>query len=170
MNILLRPIQLLMEQLTRLGLWVGLLPLRLLLAWEFWESGLEKLRGTNWFADIQERFPFPFNLVPADISWQLATWSELLGAVMLALGLGTRFAALSLSILTVVAIASVHWPSEWHTLAELGRGYAISDAGHGNYKLPLIYLVMFIPLLLTGPGKASVDTLIATYFRKKSAP
>lgn len=142
------------------GQWIGLLPLRLLLAWEFWESGLEKLHGENWFAEIQGRFPFPLNLVPTDISWQMATWSELIGAVLLVFGLGTRFAALSLSILTVVAIASVHWPSDWHTLSELAQGYAISDEGHGNFKLPLLYLVMFVPLLLQGPGKLSLDALI----------
>lgn len=164
---LLKPCRFALEQITQFGQWIGLLPLRLLLAWEFWESGLEKLHGSNWFLDIQDRFPFPFNLVPADISWQLATWSELLGAVMLVLGLGTRFTAISLGVLTVVAIASVHWPAEWHSLAELARGYSISDEGHGNYKLPLMYLVMFIPLLLQGPGRLSVDTLIATHLRKK---
>ena len=35
--------------------------LRLILAWEFGESGFEKLHGTNWFADLA--FPFPFNLL-----------------------------------------------------------------------------------------------------------
>ena len=40
------------------------LALRLILAWEFWESGLTKLNGENWFAEIpwadwQKGFPFP---------------------------------------------------------------------------------------------------------------
>jgi putative oxidoreductase len=26
--------------------------LRLIMAWEFWESGLEKYSGENWFTDI----------------------------------------------------------------------------------------------------------------------
>jgi putative oxidoreductase len=43
-----------------------------------------------------------------------------------------------------VAIASVH----------AGHGYTISE---GGWKLPLIYLVMFLPLILSGPGKLSVD-------------
>jgi putative oxidoreductase len=42
------------------------------------------------------------------------------------------------------------------------QGYVITDKGHGNYKRPLIYLVMFVPLLLSGPGKASLDHLIAS--------
>lgn len=33
--------------------WGADLPLRLFLAWEFFESGLEKFNGSNWFGDIQ---------------------------------------------------------------------------------------------------------------------
>jgi putative oxidoreductase len=138
------------------------LALRLLLAWEFGESGYAKLTGQNWFAELA--FPFPFNLVPPEISWQIATWFELLGAVALVLGLATRFFSVSLMILTVVAIASVHWPEHWSTLSELLRGYRILDEegdGFGNYKLPLIYLVMFLPLLFGGAGKLSLDHYIA---------
>lgn len=134
--------------LNRMGDCLPQLGLRLLLAYEFWESGIEKLRGENWFADIQGQFPFPFNLIPTDISWQIATWSELVGPIALVLGLGTRFASASLIILTLVAWASVH----------AGHGYNVCDNG---FKLPLIYLVMFLPLLFSGPGKLSLDHLIA---------
>lgn len=150
------------------GEYIGPLLLRVLLAVEFGTAGLEKLHGSNWFVDIQQQFPFPFNVVPADISWALATTFELVGAVALVLGIGVRFFALSLMILTIVAIAAVHWPSEWHTLGELAQGYAISDAGYGNYKLPLIYLVMFVPLILQGPGRASVDALIYRWFQRRA--
>jgi putative oxidoreductase len=64
-------------------------------------------------------------------------------------------------VLTVVAIAAVHWPADWSSLGELARGYAITDRGHGNYKLPLIFTAMLLPLILTGPGKFSLDALIA---------
>lgn len=50
----------------RVGNWSADLPLRLFLAWEFFESGLEKFNGNNWFADLQGSFPFPFNLLPAE--------------------------------------------------------------------------------------------------------
>lgn len=134
--------------LSQAGSYLGLLGLRLLLAWEFWESGVEKFNGENWFADIYSAFPFPFNLVPVDLSWFLSTWFELIGAVALVVGLGTRFFSLSLIILTLVAWASVH----------AGNGYNVCDNG---YKLPLMYLVMFVPLLLSGPGKLSLDHWIA---------
>jgi putative oxidoreductase len=121
---------------------------------------LEKFRGENWFAEVQGRFPFPFNLVPTDISWQMATWFELVGGVALVIGLGTRFFGVSLFVLTVVAIASVHWPAGWSTLGELLQGYALTDRGHGNYKLPVIFLAMLLPLILSGPGKLALDTLV----------
>ena len=136
--------------LNRAGEWLSPLGLRLLLAYEFWQAGFEKLHGDNWFADIQDQFPFPFNLVPVDISWQLSTWTELIGPVALVLGLGTRFASVSLIILTIVAWVSVH----------AGNGYNVSDNG---FKLPLIYLIMFVPLLLSGPGKLSLDHWIARW-------
>jgi putative oxidoreductase len=143
--------------LDLIGLWLGLLTLRVVLGWEYFESGLEKFRGENWFMDIQDRFPFPFSIVPPEISWQMATWFELLGGVALAIGLATRFFSASLIVLTVVAILSVHWPAEWSTWSELLRGYTLSDQGFGNYKLAAIFIAMLVPLLLCGPGRLSID-------------
>lgn len=143
-----------------IGLWIGLLSLRILLGWDYFESGLEKFHGTNWFMEIQDKFPFPFNIVPPEISWQMATWFELIGGIALAVGLATRFFSLSLIILTVVAIASVHWPETWSTFGELAKGYVFSDEGYGNFKLPVIFIGMLIPLLLSGPGRFSLDHLI----------
>jgi putative oxidoreductase len=150
------------DRLDGLGEWLAPLGLRLVLAWEFWEAGREKFSGSNWFMDIQGNFPFPFNLVPANLSWQMATWTEMLGALALLLGFGTRIAAFSLFVLTIVATAAVHWPDDWMMFSELLEGYAITDKGHGNYKLPLLYLVMLVPLVLRGAGRLSVDALLAS--------
>ena len=138
----------------QVGAWIGLLGIRLLLAWEFGVAGLEKLRGENWFADIQGDFPFPFSAVPVDISWFLASWTELLGAAALVVGLGTRFWAVGLLVLDIVAWAAVH----------AGNGYNVCDNG---YKLPLMYLTMLVPLLLSGPGKASLDHWIRQVLLKQ---
>ena len=153
------------SSLGKAAAWLAPLGLRLILAWEFWESGVEKLRGENWFADIAERFPWPFSVVPPEISWQMATWFEIVGALALLVGLGTRFFSLSLFVLTIVAIASVHWPESWNTLAELAQGYALTDKGFGNYKLPLIFLVMLWPLMLNGAGRLSLDAWLGRRFR-----
>lgn len=142
--------------LDGIGAWLPNLAIRLLLAHEFWVAGINKLKGENWFMDIQDRFPFPFNMVPTEISWQLATWTELVGPALLVLGLGTRFASVALVILTVVAWVSVH----------AGNGYNVCDNG---YQLPLMYLVLFVPLLFQGAGKLSLDHWIRKFTAMKGS-
>ncbi len=149
------------ERLAGVGAWLAPLGLRVILAWEFFEAGREKLNGENWFTEIQTSFPFPFNIVSPELSWTLATWSELTLSLALLVGLGTRFAAFGLFVLTVVATSAVHWPETWMGISQLLEGYAIRDMGQGNYKLPVIFLAMLLPLFLLGPGKLSLDALIA---------
>jgi len=152
------------SRLRASGDFVWPLALRLILAWEFYEAGISKLQGTNWFADIpwadwQKGFPFPFDQIPVDLNWSLATLSELGFAAMLVLGLFTRFAAISLVVITAVATAAVHWPAEWDSLAKLWSGYVITPDGAGNYKIPLLFVVMLLPLVFHGGGRLSLDRL-----------
>jgi len=151
-----------LDKLDLGGAWLALLPIRLLMAWEFGRAGLMKLNGTNWFANVQDNFPFPFNVVPVEISWFLATWAEILGAIGLLLGLFTRFWAFSLIVLSIVAIAGVHWPDQWSSLAELWKGYSISDKGFGNYRIPLLFIAMLFPLMFAGAGKLSLDHVLSS--------
>ena len=151
--------------LESIGTWFPQLVLRLILAWEFGEAGIAKYNGENWFANIT--FPFPFNLVSPEFSWAIATYFEIVGAVALLIGFATRFFSISLIILTVVAILSVHWPESWSTLAELWKGYAITDKGFGNYKLPLLLLIMLLPLLFNGAGRLSLDHLLGRFCKTK---
>ena len=144
--------------------------LRLIMGWEFWESGWEKYNGENWFADIQEKFPFPFSKIPADISWAMATYFEIGGAVLLIFGLFTRFAAYSLLVLTFVATAAVHWPDMIAMWSDLAKGYAITDMGHGNFKLPLLFVVMLLPIIFQGPGKISLDYLLCRGLKADPMP
>ncbi|MDH0290489.1 DoxX family protein [Pseudomonas sp. GD04087] len=159
----LNPLKTAFDQLDRLAAWGWDIPLRLFLAWEFFESGLEKWHGDNWFEQIHASFPFPFNHFSAGFDWQVSMWAELIAPVLLLLGLATRFASTSLIVVTLVAIAAVHWPAQWSSLAELAQGYSITDHGFGNYKLPLIYLVALLPLLLKGAGALSVDGLVRRF-------
>lgn len=146
------------------GDYVALLPLRLLMAYEFGKAGLTKFNGSNWFARFQDDFLFPFNYVPVEISWFMATWAEILGGICLFFGLFTRFWAFSLVIVSIVAISAVHWPDDWNSLAELWKGYAITDKGFGNYRLPLLFIAMLIPLIFRGAGKVSLDHILAKRF------
>ncbi len=139
--------------------------LRLILAYEFWEAGIMKFDGENWFSHIN--FPLPFSLLSNDMLWSISTWIEIIGAIALVIGLGTRFFSLSLIILTLVAINTVHWSTEWNTLSELWQGYTITNKGYGNFKLPLLYIIMFMPLLFGGAGRWSLDYALSKYCKKE---
>ena len=155
------------DTLDPAGHWFALLPIRLLMAWEYGRAGLTKYNGNNWFANVQDNFPFPFNIIPVEISWFLATWAEILGGVFLLLGLFTRFWAFSLIILTIVATAGVHWPDQWDSLAELWKGYTITDKGFGNYRVPLLFMAMLFPLVFAGGGKLSLDHVLFSKLSKR---
>ena len=161
------------ELVTRLNAAGTFLPqifLRLILFWEFWEAGKMKYdtiqeggeslsQTVNWFAGLS--FPFPFDQISASANYHISMVAEILFALLILFGLFTRFAAIALIVLTVVATAAVHWPESYSSLGELWKGYAISNNGFGNYKLPLLYIIMLLPLLFSGAGKFSLDNLIA---------
>ncbi len=152
-------------RLRAIGDWLWPTALRVILFWEFWEAGVKKYRGENWFdnipwADWQKGFPFPFDQLGTSLNWTLATWGELVFSVALLFGLCTRFAAFSLIVITAVATAAVHWPLEYTDLTELWRGYVITADGAGNYKLPLLFVIMLLPLVFHGGGKFSLDHLL----------
>jgi putative oxidoreductase len=153
--------QALTERLHGVGEWLSPLGLRLLLAWEFWASGLAKHRGPDGFADVHAGVPFPFYLAPASLGWSLATWLEIVGAAALLLGLGTRLFAFSLLVLTMAATAPVQWPAQWSSPGGLAMGYGIDDPGHGGVELPLLFAAMLLPLVFRGAGKLSLDALVA---------
>lgn len=103
-----------------------------------------KLFGSD---EIQFGDPFGVGAVP---SLALAVFAEVICALLLALGLLTRWSLIPLIITMLVAIFTVH----------------ISD-GFGGMEKALLYGVGFIALLLTGPGKFSVDALLRKSSIKK---
>jgi len=155
--------------LDPLGDWVALLPIRLLMAYEFAKAGLGKLGASDalygdvpkWFAGSADGFPFPISLLSVEFNWFMVTWVEILGGFALLFGLFTRFWAFSLLVVSLVAIFGVHWPDNWDSLAELWKGYAITDKGFGNFRVPLLFVAMLFPLIFLGPGKASIDSILA---------
>ncbi len=106
-------------------------------------------------------------MIPVEISWQMSMWTEILGAFGLVIGLFTRFWALGLIIVSVVAIFGVHWPAEWNSLGELWESYRVSRReGLGNFRIPLLFVVMLFPLVFKGAGKLSVDHVLAKHFNR----
>lgn len=154
------------------GEWLAMLFLRFLLFWEFWESGVSKLTGQNWFGDIQDQFPFPFNIINPDISWFVATWAEIIGAIAILFGIFTRFMSAQLVIVTAVAIIGFHFPRHefnWESANGIldTIGVAMSGYDGNEYKLGFLFIAGLIVLAFKGPGKISVDALINRSIHKQ---
>jgi uncharacterized membrane protein YphA (DoxX/SURF4 family) len=125
------------------------LAIRLYLAPVFWMAGTKKFASfdntVEWFGnpDWGLGLPFPTLMV------LLAATAETLGAILLLLGLFTRWISIPLMITMVVAAVTVHWHNGWLAIAEgadslfatertigaierLDRAKAILQE-HGNY-------------------------------------
>lgn len=120
--------------------------LRLYVSWQFLKSGALKLQDweTTRFL-FEEEYKVPL-LSPAAAA-VLGTAGELVFPVLLVIGLLSRYAALGLSAVNVVAVVAYA-----HVL--LGEGF---EAAVGQHHL---WGVMLITLLVFGPGRWSLDRLI----------
>jgi uncharacterized membrane protein YphA (DoxX/SURF4 family) len=95
------------------------LGLRLYLAPIMWMAGSTKLANFSdtaaWFGNSEWGLGLPFPYVMA----ALATGTELLGAILLLVGLATRWISLPLAITMLVAAFTVHWPYGWQAIADV---------------------------------------------------
>ncbi|MEM1188780.1 MAG: DoxX family protein [Pseudomonadota bacterium] len=169
---------------ARLALLDGLAPLalRIYLFFPLWMAGTQKIRGMEntieWFGNSEWGLglPFPSLLAP------LAAYTEAIGAVLLLVGLATRWISIPLIIVMLVATFAVHWPQGWAAIADssapevaqrLGRAREILQE-FGNYdwlteqgsfvvlnngiEFAVTYLIMLLALLFTGGGRfVSID-------------
>lgn len=103
----------------------------------FYGHGLGKLMRL--FSEGPIEFGDPIGLGPVT-SLALTAFAEGICSILVALGLFTRWATVPLIIAMFVAAFVVHWGDPF-----------------GRMEKALMYLVMFISLLLTGPGWYSLD-------------
>jgi len=115
---------------------------RLSVASVFWRSGLTKVdeyfqvRSTTFFL-FKEEYKVP--VIPPEVLAYLATYQELIGAVLLAIGLATRLTALA--FIGMVAVIQVFvYPQGW--------------PDH------ILWFALLFLLVARGPGAISVDHLI----------
>lgn len=118
---------------------VATLLLRLCFAGTMITHGLQKLQNLN--AMISQTQPM-FGLSPSAVMY-LLIFAEFFCAIFVLLGLFTRLTLIPLIIAMAVAFFSAH-------NAKIDEGYAA-----------LSYLVVFLVLMLTGPGRFSVDGLMS---------
>ncbi len=117
---------------------LGVLILRLI-------CGLMLLHGwskfTNYYEGIKD-FPDPF-LLGMKVSYSFTVFAELFCTIFLLLGLFTRLALIPLVVLMLVIVFIIH------------SGESLADREHA-----IIYLLAYISLFITGPGKYSLDQII----------
>lgn len=125
---------------------------RLILSYGFYGPAMMKIGNINgiidWFTSM--RMPLPA------LNAYLSTGTEVAGFILLFLGLGTRLISLPLIIVMIVAILTVH----------IGNGFAAGDNG---FEIPLYYLLMLFSLVITGPGRISLDALLNRYIQKQES-
>ncbi|HEY7776103.1 MAG TPA: DoxX family protein, partial [Kineobactrum sp.] len=107
----------------------------------------------------------------------LAAYTEAIGALLLLLGLATRWATLPLLVTMAVAACKVHWVNGWATIADSSSPEVAQRLGsareilreHGNYswltehgnlvvlnngiEFAATYFVMLLALLVMGGGR-----------------
>ena len=103
--------------------------LRLYLAPVFWIAGTNKLGN---FDSIVEWFGNPDWGLGLPMPWLmalLATATEVIGAILLLLGLGTRYVSIPLMITMLVAAFTVHWQNGWQAVADSSSAFASNKLG-----------------------------------------
>jgi len=122
---------------------VSLLFARLAVAYGFYDPAMQKWSDissvASWFDSIG--IPFP------TLNAYMAASTELLGVVLLVLGLFTRLISLPLMFMMIVAIMTVH----------LSHGFTAGDNG---FEIPLYYMLFLALFASYGAGKISLDHLL----------
>jgi putative oxidoreductase len=115
---------------------------RLYIAQVFFASGLTKLRDWDTtLALFMDEYHVP--LLPAELAAVLGTAGELVLPVLLVLGLTGRFAAAGLFVVNAVAVVS------------------LMDVPTPALQQHVFWASLLIGLLLWGPGRWSLDRLVA---------
>ena len=124
--------------------WLAQLLLRLVFGWFWLETGWAKLHNLAFFSQRFVEWGIPFPTFSATVSGA----TDLVGGTLLILGLGTRLATMPMIVNMLVALAVVVLPtiSTFNEFVELDE---------------VLYVLVLFWLLVAGPGKASIDHLIA---------
>ena len=123
--------------------WAGPLAVRVVVGWVFLWSGWTKLHILPRMIENFRSWGIP----APEILTPFVSGVEFVGGLLLLLGLLTRFAAVPLMIVMVVAIVSAKW-SEVDSFVTLMGFEEVS------------YFVMFAWLAIAGPGPVSLDHFI----------
>ncbi len=114
---------------TRPADFLAPLALRLYLAPVFWVAGANKISGFEntvaWFGNPDWGLGMPFPTLMAT----LATATEVVGAMLLLVGLAVRWVSIPLMITMLVAMGTVHLKHGWQAIADASSAFASSQLG-----------------------------------------
>jgi len=171
----------------------GLAPLalRLYLVPVFWVAGTTKIRSIDstiaWFGNPDWGLGLPFPTLMA----YMAAYTEALGAVLLGLGLATRWISIPLMATMLVAAFAVHWNNGWAAIAdssspeiaarldsarellqEYGNYAWLTEKGglvilNNGIEFSITYLLMLLALFFSGGGRyVSLDYWLNQYLAR----
>lgn len=147
----------------RLQTWHAV-PLRLIIGYGFIEHGYAKLaRGPEHFTAILHALGVP---APALLAWATIL-VELVGGLMVLLGLLIPLAALPMAAVLLVAIFTVHLPNGFSSIKLLSVDGAGAHFGQPGYETDLLYLAGLVALVLGGAGPFALERLFS---RPRRAP
>ena len=95
------------------------------------------------YSQMSGGFPDPFGM-GSQLSLTMAIFAELGCSILILVGLGTRLALIPLMVTMLVAIFIAHGADPW-----------------SKKELAATYLSVYAVLMVSGPGRYSVDHLIA---------
>jgi len=131
------------SRLSEYGKSLALLFARVIVAYGFYEPAMMKWKDigsvAEWFGSMG--IPFP------TLNAYMAASTEVLGVVLLTLGLLTRAISIPLIVVMIVAIVTVHLP----------HGFSAGDNG---FEIPLYYMLFLLVFFSHGAGKFSLDRFI----------
>jgi len=129
------------------GVHIMLLFLRVAFAAFMLTHGYQKLGWIMAGGEVQ--FGDPIGVGPV-ASLYLAVFAEFLCSILLLLGLGTRLALIPLIITMLVAVFVVHAPD-----------------GFDKKEMGLHFLIVYLFILVAGPGKYSIDHAISNSLSRR---
>ncbi len=120
---------------------IGPLLLRIYIVPVFWVASNNKWNPFDsdssldsviqWFGNTEWGLGLPFPTLMAYMAWG----SEYFGAILLALGLATRWISIPLMFTMIVAAVTVHWKNGWQAVHDLSSPYASANAGEAVERL-----------------------------------
>lgn len=126
--------------------WLGPLVLRVVFGYFWLETGIAKVHNLDGFTQRFVGWGIPFPAFSAGLS----AWTELLGGLFILLGLFTRLVCVPMIINMAVAV----------TLVVSSNLMGLDDYVEAD---EVVYSLIFFWLLMAGPGKVSLDTLVARW-------